>query len=132
MKELGEELSARERTVDKTGNSDPKNREFYKRSEDGRHRENGAKRPPGPPTTTAMPSHTCRSSCCYCMGQHAADMCSKICKPEERRQALRDTGQCFICLKQGHLSRTCKSSGQCGQCNGQHHSSICFKATKEQ
>ena len=132
MKELGEELRARERTVDKTGNNDPKNREYYKRSEDRRHRENGAKRPPGPPTTTAMTSHTSSSRCCYCMGQHAADMCSKICKPEEQRQALRDTGRCFICLKQGHLSRTCRSSGRCGQCNGRHHSSICFKASKEE
>uniref|UniRef100_A0A1X7T332 Uncharacterized protein n=1 Tax=Amphimedon queenslandica TaxID=400682 RepID=A0A1X7T332_AMPQE len=83
MNELGEELRAREHTVDKTGNNDPKNREYYKRSEDRRHKENGAKRPPGPPTTTAMTSHTSSSRCCYCMGQHAFDMFSKICTPEE-------------------------------------------------
>uniref|UniRef100_A0A1X7V5A0 Uncharacterized protein n=1 Tax=Amphimedon queenslandica TaxID=400682 RepID=A0A1X7V5A0_AMPQE len=65
MKELGEELRAREHTVDKTGNNDRKNREYYKRSEDRRHKDNGAKRPPGPPTTTAMTSHTSSSRCCY-------------------------------------------------------------------
>uniref|UniRef100_A0A1X7UCG7 Uncharacterized protein n=1 Tax=Amphimedon queenslandica TaxID=400682 RepID=A0A1X7UCG7_AMPQE len=65
MKELGEELRAREHTVGKTGNNDPKNREYYKRSEDRRHKENDAKRPPGPLTTTAMTSHTSSSRCCY-------------------------------------------------------------------
>jgi hypothetical protein len=56
-------------------------------------------------------------------------VCSKIARVEDRKQCLRSTGRCFICLKQGHLSRTCRSSNKCKQCNGRHHSSICFKGS---
>ena len=50
---------------------------------------------------------------------------------EERKQALREMGRCFVCIRQGHLGRNCKSSSRCKHCNGRHHSSICFKGNKE-
>ena len=30
-----------------------------------------------------------------------------------------------MCLRKGHLSRECKSTGRCRHCKGHHHSSIC-------
>ena len=40
---------------------------------------------------------------------------------------LRTSRRCFVCLKIGHLSRDCRSSGKCSKCRGRHHTSICFK-----
>ena len=35
---------------------------------------------------------------------------------------------CFNCLKPGHSSKTCRSSGTCRTCGLHHHSSLCIKA----
>ena len=78
-----------------------------------------------PQTTSTLLSSACY--CLYCTGAHEAEDFPKLTKVEERKQVLKDTGRCFICTKQGHLSRGCRSSSKCKHCSGQHHSSICFK-----
>ena len=45
-------------------------------------------------------------------------------RPEERKQALRISGCCFVCLRQNHISRNCRSSARCSKCRGRHHISI--------
>ncbi|XP_065902449.1 uncharacterized protein [Dysidea avara] len=42
---------------------------------------------------------------------------------------LRRSGRCFICLRRGHLSRECKSTGRCRTCKDRHHTSICDHPT---
>ena len=37
---------------------------------------------------------------------------------------LRSSGRCFICLRQNHISRNCRSSSRCAECNGRHHTSL--------
>ena len=44
---------------------------------------------------------------------------------EDRKQSLKRTGRCFLCLGRGHLSRQCRSKARCSECNGGHHRSIC-------
>ena len=46
-----------------------------------------------------------------------------------RKHMLRKSGNCFICLRRGHLSQECKSSGRCRICNCHHHKSICEQYT---
>ena len=30
-----------------------------------------------------------------------------------------------VCLRRGHISRNCRSQGQCRRCGGRHHAAIC-------
>ena len=37
----------------------------------------------------------------------------------------KSSDHCFNCLRKGHLSRNCHSTGKCVKCRKRHHSSIC-------
>ena len=63
--------------------------------------------------------------CCYCSHPHKSIDCESVVQAGARKQILKKSGRCFICLKKGHLSRECRSTGRCRVCKGCHHSSIC-------
>ena len=44
---------------------------------------------------------------------------------QKRKEILRNSGCCFICIRKNHLSRNCRSRSRCSKCQGRHHSSIC-------
>ena len=69
--------------------------------------------------TTVLPA------CCYCGNAHRPVGCDTVVRVSTRKQILKKSGRCFISLRKGHLSRDCKSTGQCRQCKGHHHSNIC-------
>ena len=48
-----------------------------------------------------------------------------VASAESRKQVLRKKGRCYLCLKSGHLSRTCKSPVKCFKYQGAHHVAIC-------
>ena len=50
--------------------------------------------------------------------------CKSVTDIEERRKILRRTGRCYVCLRRGHVSRSCRSNTKCYKCKGKHHSSI--------
>ena len=50
---------------------------------------------------------------------------------DARKQILRSSGRCFICLRKGHISRDCRSRSKCPKCGGRHHFSICLKREKK-
>ncbi len=52
---------------------------------------------------------------------HPSAECCTVPSAIARKQSLRASGRCFNCLRRGHLSRNCRSSGKCSR----HHSSIC-------
>ena len=52
--------------------------------------------------------------------------------PESRKQILKKKGKCFLCLRSGHLSRSCQSSVKCFKCQGAHHVSICNNSEQTQ
>jgi len=81
----------------------------------------------GLPTVTAMMAGDGKPKCCYCTCQrnHLSVSCKTVTDVTQRIAILKKTGRYFICLKQNHMSRDCKSNGSCTFCNGRHHSSIC-------
>ena len=64
-------------------------------------------------------------SCVYCSQAHSSGTCQTVSDPEGRKQILRTSGRCFVCLRCNHLSRNCRSTGRCAKCRGRHHTSIC-------
>ena len=65
--------------------------------------------------------------CIYCKEQHWRDECNKYNTAEERRRHLK--GSCFKYLKEGHMSKECKSKKLCVHCGSfnAHHRSLCPK-----
>ena len=61
----------------------------------------------------------------YCRQSHTSNSCRSVVDMAERKQILKRTGRCFICLKKNHTSRECPSTIKCSKCNGRHHVSIC-------
>lgn len=51
--------------------------------------------------------------------------------PEGRKRIPRATGRCFVCLRQRHIIRNCRSSLRCAKCRGRHHDSICSSMNRE-
>ena len=95
MKVFEQELEARERAAVETGNA-------------------VLKRPAKEhPTTAALLTGQSPASCCYCGGTHQSQQCESVSSTEQRKQLLRQTGRCFVCLKRGHLRRDCRSSSRC-------------------
>ena len=53
--------------------------------------------------------------------------CQKVSDPIVRKTILKKEGNCFVCLKHGHISRNCPSKYKCFKCSEKHHISICSK-----
>ena len=107
---LQEELKARERVaVDKTSTG-----------------KGGRQDRQVPPTAAALLTGNGQGpiTCCYCQKPHLSKECRIVSQPEARRQLLRKTGRCFICLRSGHISKECRSKLRCTKCNRRHHVSI--------
>lgn len=64
-------------------------------------------------------------SCCYCQQTHSAKDCKVVTQIEARKQILRRSGRCYVCLCTGHISRECRSKARCSRCSRRHHTSIC-------
>ena len=64
-------------------------------------------------------------SCCYCQQTHSAKDCKVVTQIEARKQILRRSGRCYVCLRTGHISRECRSKARCSRCSRRHHTSIC-------
>ena len=72
-----------------------------------------------------------RFECVYCgKTNHKSFQCRMITKPTSRKEVLMKQKRCFLCLKQGHSVRDCRSKMSCYTCNKKHHSSICFGKAK--
>ena len=52
-----------------------------------------------------------------------------VTRVDSRSEALKKVGRCFICLRRGHISRTCQSRIKCLNCRGRHHVAICSAMT---
>jgi len=67
--------------------------------------------------------------CVYCgNAKHKTFQCSKISKPESRKEFLSKQKRCFKCLKPGHQTKTCMSRKGCYHCHGNHHLWAAFLA----
>ena len=78
-----------------------------------------------PPTSATLLTGG-RNTCCYCQRGHASEACRTVAQIEARKQILKRTGRCFVCLQRGHVGRECASGSRCTKCEGRHHVSICY------
>ena len=60
-----------------------------------------------PHTAATLLSGNFLADCCYFQQQHAAEDCTTVKGIEDRKQILRKSGWCFVCLRTGHISRKC-------------------------
>lgn len=82
-----------------------------------------------PHTAATLLSGNPPANCCYCQQQHAAEACTTVKGVEDRKQILRKSGRCFVCLRRGHISRECRSRSRCSKCSVRHHVSLCAQAS---
>ena len=83
-------------------------------------------------TASALLSSSSSPSCSFCGQSHFSVNCETVSDVGERKQSLRKSGRCFVCLRKGHLGKDCRSSKNCHSCGGRHHASICFKGKHHQ
>ena len=90
IKELSQEVEARERAASSTSNP--------------------SKRQPKDTAPTATSLATFTHACCYCQQDHSPEHCVSVTHPDARKQVLRKVGRCFVCLRKGHISKSCRSA----------------------
>ena len=64
-------------------------------------------------------------TCTYCNGKHASLDCKIVTSIGARKQILRQSGRCYVCLKKNHITSNCNSTSRCYKCQSRHHVSIC-------
>ncbi|XP_053381696.1 uncharacterized protein LOC128549194 [Mercenaria mercenaria] len=71
----------------------------------------------------SSPTKKCR----YCSKTHWSDECAKYQTTDERKKQLKKS--CYKCLREGHLSKECRTSRECVYCGERnvHHRSLCEK-----
>ena len=113
MKELEQELEARERAATNSTNVTQPGRQV-------RDQHTAA-------ALLSSSSGTSKPFCSYCQQPHPSGACTLVTEPDSRKQILRSSGRCFVCLRKGHISKDCRSKSKCPKCGGRHHFSICLK-----
>ncbi|XP_035215510.1 uncharacterized protein LOC118189075 [Stegodyphus dumicola] len=72
-------------------------------------------------------SNVAEKSCIFCQNtEHVFENCDK--NIDERKDILRRNGRCFLCLKTGHLAKSCRKRVNCLACQNfkhRHHIAIC-------
>ena len=100
----------------------------FKESSSDRSKPGYGKKTSIPQTSAALLGGNSAPDCTFCRGKHPSFDCHVVTSLQERKNILRKTGRCFLCLRRGsHISRDCKSSVKCHICNGHHHLSLCFR-----
>ena len=79
----------------------------------------------GPTTAAALLNPSRTVSCTYCRKSHPSAKCQVVSDIAARRNLLRKSGRCFLCLRKNHLARDCTSPNKCLNCSQVHHVSIC-------
>ena len=66
-------------------------------------------------------------TCFYCMVKHTAGRCNIVTNITARKEILKKKGQCFNCLRAGHIVRVWPSLHNYLKCQQRHHTSLCEK-----
>ena len=70
-------------------------------------------------------------TCSYCGQGHPSVSCNSVTDVPARKEILRKSGRCYVCLRKNHLSRECRSNLTCKKCRGRHHVSICSRRSNQ-
>ena len=87
------------------------------------------------PTAAVLMTGDTPQGCSYCHQNHSSGFCKVVTDVGLRKQILRKSSRCFVCLRKYHIFtylhiwNDCCSSMWCPSCNGWHHSSICQKGS---
>ena len=125
LKELKQELANRERRYSYsavTHSGDTSTKEDQKLPP---VKKSGGK---GSPSTSALMAGSDgnqKLACVYCGQHHPSVQCTIVTNGQKRKDILKNSGRCFICIRKNHLSRNCRSRSRCSKFYGRHHSSIC-------
>jgi hypothetical protein len=111
------------------------NKELDARERSTTH-NNVPKRPPQhrsfPTGAVLVTTNTSSNGCVYCGGlYHQSTHCTGVPDSQARKEILRKTGRCFVCLRRNHTSRNCRSRVRCTNCNGRHHTTICLRSNDQ-
>lgn len=65
--------------------------------------------------------------CIFCSFWHKSENCHKVSLMDikQRRDLVKASNACFLCLKQGHISKHCFSGNSCTKCHTRHHTLLC-------
>ena len=66
--------------------------------------------------------------CIFCSLPHKSENCRKInyMDIKERKDLIKQSGACFVCLKRGsHVAKDCRSGKTCEKCSKNHHVVLC-------
>ena len=61
---------------------------------------------------------------------HFSDKFSKVTDIATRRNYLRDSGRCFMCLRSGNKISECTNTKTCYYCKERHNYALCVKREK--
>ena len=78
--------------------------EVQARERSSAHSSQSEHRPKDLPTGATLFTDTWSLQCCFCQGEHPSQNCQAITGVDSRREVLRKTGRCYICLRKGHVS----------------------------
>ena len=125
MKELKQELANRERCHNSavTHSGDTSTKEDQKLPPGKKSVDKGS-----PSTSALMAAGSDRNqkpTCVYCGQHHSSVQCTFVTNVQRRKDILKKSGRCFICIRKNHLSRNCRSQSRCSKCHVRHLSSIC-------
>ena len=62
-----------------------------------------------------------RRSCVYCQRVHPSSKCRTVTNMKVRKDLLRKSDRCFLCLEKGHFTHQCQSSYRCRRRNKGRH-----------
>ena len=71
-------------------------------------------------------------SCTYCKENNPSASCHIVTNKKQRKDLLRRSGRCFVCLRKNHISKECTSKLKCVKCGARHHNSICMAGEGQQ
>ena len=61
------------------------------------------------PTAIFMSDNSPSTNCVYCNESYTPSFCKKFNTLNARKDVLKSSGCCFICLRKGHLAVNCRS-----------------------
>eukprot|EP00794_Sanderia_malayensis_P021467 gene21467-biopygen1183 len=63
--------------------------------------------------------------CFFCKNAHYASNCTVVQDVTKRKELLKNTRRCFLCMKIGHMAKRCQSTIKCRDCGRRHNTAIC-------
>ena len=69
---------------------------------------------------------TTTPSCIFCNKDHKPHHCKTVTNIDARKIILKNKERCFVCLKNAHIAKQCKSQIKCYKCSGRHHLAVCY------